>query len=334
MNTLSVNDTSRLITDVRVVVEMLCPDVDFQKLVVRLEELFGNYKVKRKQDVDVALDMSEKIEMYIDAMKIEGLSELTLDGYKRDLTIFGEFVNKASVQVTTADVRRYLAANKDNMMSTISKKLTTLKSFFGWLVKEELLLRDPTAKINTPKVPKRLPKGLTIEELEMTRESCKTLRQRALLEVMYSTGCRLSEVANLKHTDVNSQNMSASVIGKGNKERIVYLSFKCFYHLRKYLNERTDESEYLFVTERKPYRKMGNRAMQREITKLNEVVKLSNKLTPHVLRHTLANNLLNNGADLADVQAILGHEDPSTTLVYSQVSEERKKRAFEKSHIQ
>src|SRR5699024_1177310 len=146
--------------------------------------------------------------------------------------------------------------------------------------------------------------------------------------------CRLSEVANVKLDDIDKQNMSVTVIGKGNKERIVYLSFKCLYHLNKYLSSRNDDCEYLFTTERRPYRQVGNRAIQREITKLNKDVKLSNKLTPHVLRHTLANNLLNNGADLADVQAILGHEDPSTTLVYAQVSEERKRRAFQKSHIQ
>src|SRR5690625_2103284 len=298
MNTLSVNDASRLITDVRVVVEMLCPDVNVQKLVVRLEELFGNYRIERKQDIDVEKDLSEKIDMFIDAMRIEGLSELTLEGYQRDLSLFDKFVGKATVHVTTADIRSYLAANKDNAMSTISKKLTILKSFFGWLVKEELLLRDPTAKINTPKVPKRLPKGLSIEELELVRESCETLRQRALVEFMYSTGCRLSEVANVKLDDVDMQNMSATVIGKGDKERIVYLSFKCLYHLNKYLDSRDDDCDYLFVTQRRPYRQMGHRAIQREITKLNKKIKLSNVITPHVLRHTIANNLLNNEADL------------------------------------
>lgn len=334
MNTLAVNDASRLITDVRVIVEMLCPDIDVRKLILRLEELLGNYKIERKADLDVSLDMDEKIDMYIDAMKIEGLSDLTLEGYERDLKIFSKFVNKATVQVTTSDIRNYLSSNKDNMMSTISKKLTTLKSFFGWLVKEELLLRDPTARINNPKTPKRLPKGLSVEELELIRESCETIRRRAIIEVLYSTGCRLSELANLKITDVDMKSMSAKVIGKGDKERIVYLSFKCLYHLNKYLDSRDDDCEYLFVTERRPFRKMSNRAIQSDLNNINKKIKLSKKLTPHVMRHTLANNLLNNGADLADVQQILGHEDPSTTLIYSQVSEERKRKAFNQYHVQ
>lgn len=98
-------------------------------------------------------------------------------------------------------------------------------------------MRDPTAKINPPRKEKRLPKGLTIEELEMIREACTSLRERALIEVFYSTGCRLSELANMKIADINMQNMSMKVIGKGNKERIVYLSFKALYHLNKYLKK-------------------------------------------------------------------------------------------------
>lgn len=328
-----VNDAARLVTDVRVVVEMLCPDVNLKKLALRLEEVFSNYKIQRKTTEDISLDMPEKIDMFIYARKLEGLSDLTLEDYERELRIFSNFVNKAVTQVTTSDIRKYLSSNKDNMMSTVSKKLSTLKAFFGWLVREELLLRDPTTKINTPKTPKRLPKGLSIEELELVRESCETLRRRAIVEVFYSTGCRLSELANLKITDVDMQSMSAKVIGKGNKERIVYLSFKCLYHLNKYLNSRDDDCEYIFVTERRPIRKMSNRAIQSDLNNINKKVELSKKLTPHVMRHTLANNLLNNGADLADVQQILGHEDPGTTLVYATVSEERKRRAFEQFHV-
>lgn len=329
-----VSDAARLVNDVRVVVETLCPKVKVRDLVLRLEELFSNYQIKRKAQDDVEMDMLEKIDLFVSARKLEGLSELTLEGYERDLKNFSRYINKPVAQVRTSDVRKYLSSNKDNEMSTISKKLSILKSFFGWLVKEELLLRDPTAKINTPKTPKRLPRGLSIEELELIRESCESKRQRAMVEVFYSTGCRLSELANLKLASVDMQDMSAKVIGKGDKERIVYLSFKCLYHLNKYLDSRSDKCEYLFITERRPYRKMSNRAIQRDLNKINKRIELSRRLTPHVLRHTLANNLLNNGADLADVQQIMGHEDPSTTLIYSRVSEKRKRQAFNKHHVQ
>lgn len=135
-------------------------------------------------------------------------------------------------------------------------------------------------------------------------------------------------------TDINMQNMSMKVIGKGNKERIVYLSFKALYHLNKYLKDRTDECESLFITLRKPYRGVGNRAIQREISKIEERVSISKKLTPHVMRHTFAQLSMDAGIELSDLQHLMGHSNPSTTLVYSNVSEERKQQAFKKYHVQ
>jgi site-specific recombinase XerD len=329
-----INDTARLMNDLEVVMSTLAPDVDLQKLKVRLEEVTSNYEIHRKSEKDIENDLQEKIDIYLSSRKVEGLSNLTLNRYKNELNMFMKYVDKAIVQITTSDIRKYLAHNPNWMISTVDSKLSGLKSFFGWLVKEEMLLRDPTAKIKAPKKPKRLPKGLTVEELEIVRESCETKRERALMEVMYSTGCRLAEIQNMKQSEVNIQEMNLRVIGKGDKERIVYLSFKALHHLRNYLKERTDDCEYLFVTERKPYRQMTGRTIERIVDKIEARANLSKKLTPHTFRHTAATLMMENGADLADVQQILGHEDPSTTLVYSHVSEERKKQAHKRYHVQ
>jgi site-specific recombinase XerD len=218
-------------------------------------------------------------------------------------------------------------------MSTIGQKLSVLKSFFGWLVKEEVLLRDPTLKVKLPKKPKRLPKGLSIEELETVRDSCNTLRQRALIEVMYSTGCRLSEVASMNKNDINIRTMNLKVIGKGDKERVVYLSIKAYLQVKKYLKSRTDDCEALFITSKQPYRRLGNRAIQREIDKIETLSNIKKKLTPHVMRHTFANLSMDAGIELADLQHLMGHSNPFTTLVYSSVSEERKQQAFKKYHV-
>jgi integrase/recombinase XerD len=329
-----INDTARLANDLLVVVSTLSPDIDLQVLPVRLEEILCNYEIKRKTEKEIENDLQDKIEIFLASRKIEGLSDKTLDNYKMELKMFSQTVNKACAHITTSDIRMYLASNKKWMISTVDTKLSVLKTFFSWLVKEEMLLRDPTAKIKAPKKPKLLPKALTVEELEIVRESCETLRERAIMEVMYSTGCRLSEIMNMKIKDINKQEMSLHVIGKGNKERIVYLSFKSMHHLRRYLKSRADECEYLFVTERRPARKMTNRTIERIIDKIQARAGLSKKLTPHVFRHTFATLAMENGADLADVQQLLGHEDPSTTLVYSHVSEERKKQAHKKFHVQ
>lgn len=329
-----VNDTARLMNDLGVVISTISPDVESQKLVVRLEEVLSNYEIHRKTQKDIENDLTEKLDMYLSAMKIEGLKSLTLAGYRIELNMFAQFNDKAVVQITTADIRKYLAHNNDWMISTVDRKLSVLKSFFGWLVREELLLRNPTAKIKAPKKPKRLPKSLSVEELEIVRESCDTLRERALMEVMYSTGCRLSEIQNMRISDINLQEMNARVVGKGDKERVVYLSFKALHHMRSYLKNRNDDCEYLFVTERKPYRKMSNRNIERIINKIEVRSQIPKKLTPHTFRHTFATLAMENGADLADVQQLLGHEDPATTQIYATVSEERKKNAHKRFHAQ
>jgi site-specific recombinase XerD len=328
------NDTARLANDLLVVMSTLAPDIELNKVEVRLEEVLSNYEISRRTQKEIENDFNDKMETYLSARAIEGLSQRTLSGYKMELSMFAKYVNKAVVQITTSDIRKYLAHNKNWMITTVDGKLSVIKTFFGWMVKEEMLLRDPSAKINSPKKPKRLPKSLSIEELEIVRESCETLRERALMEVMYSTGCRLSEIMNMKIRDINSQDMSMHVIGKGDKERIVYLSIKAMHQLRKYLTSRKDDCEYLFVTKRRPESKMTTRSIERIVDKIQARAHISKKLTPHVFRHTFATLAMGNGADLADVQQLLGHENPSTTLIYAQVSEERKKQAHKRFHVQ
>jgi site-specific recombinase XerD len=327
------NDNGRLMNDLNVLISTMFPDTNMNVLPVRLEEILCNYEIQRKSDLKLENDLPEKIQLYLASKKLEGLSAKTLKGYNSELLIFSQYCQKAAALVTTSDIRGFLASFDEAKISTIGQKLSILKSFFGWLVKEEILLRDPTGKVRLPKTPKRLPKGLSIEELEMVRESCSTLRERAIIEVFYSTGCRLSEIAQMNKKDINLQSMCMSVIGKGNKERIVYLSIKALHHLRKYLKSRTDDCEALFVTERKPYRRMGHRAIQREIDVIEKASNINKKLHPHIMRHTFANLSMDAGIDLADLQHLMGHSNPSTTLVYASVSEERKQNAFKKYHV-
>ncbi|TQR14611.1 integrase [Psychrobacillus lasiicapitis] len=275
-------------------------------------------------------DMKDKINLFISSKRLEGLAEVTLIGYERELKLFADSVSKATVQIQTPDIRNYLASLKSVKNATVGKKLDVFRSFFGWMVKEEILLRDPTAKIKNPKKGKRLPKGLSVEELELAREVCETKRERAMLEVFYSTGCRLSELASMDIDRIDKQDMSTTVIGKGNKERKVYLTYTALYHLNSYLKSRNDDCEAVFVTKRRPHRRMGNKSIQDEVNKIEQRAQLKKKLTPHVLRHTLAQNMLDNGANLEEVQSILGHSNISTTQVYAHVSEERKQQAHKR----
>jgi len=251
-----------------------------------------------------------------------------------ELRLFSKHVKNAVEKIKTEDVRSFLTSNDTWMKSTRNRKLGVIRSFFKWLIKEEFLLRNPCDRITPPKLPKRLPKHLNIEQLEIVREACDTKRERALVEVLYSTGCRLSELRHLKREEINQIDQSIRVIGKGDKERVVYLSEKSYYHLRRYLETRKDDCEYLFVTERKPYRILKSRSVQDIVDKIEKRAGAKITVTPHVFRHSFATLAVNQGADLVDVQHLLGHSQPSTTMIYATVSEERKKQAHRRFHVQ
>lgn len=323
-----------LLNEITTVVKMASGNYDETKLALYLDDLLSTYTIEAKDEIDVNESNEDLLKMYINAIKLENYSLTTITNYQYELKRFINFIQKNLLRATTADIRQYLAVQSHLKSGTIATKLTIISSFYNWLVQEEMLLKNPTAKIKTPKTPKRLREGLTIEELEIVRESCDTLRQRALIEVFYSTACRLSELRSLNIEDINWQDMSVIVFGKGSKERKVFLSFKALYHLKRYLKSRTDDCEALFVTERRPYRRLTNRGIQFQIDKIEQAAQVSKSLTPHVMRHTFATLAMDAGIELADLQHLLGHENPATTLRYAPVSEERKRDAFKKYHVQ
>jgi integrase/recombinase XerD len=327
------SSNEQLITELVAYISTLVP-IHSESTRGDLSKVLTKYHVTKVEENEVHPDLEEKIALYIAAKKLEGLSHLTLDGYKIELRILAKHVRKRTTDITVADVRVYLAQFDHLKLSSLSKRLSVLKSFFSWLASEELILRDPTLKIKPPKKEKRLPKALSIEELEMLREACKTIRQRAFLEVLYATGCRLSEIHDLNRKDINWQDKCTNVIGKGDKERSVYLSYKALFHLRKYLEQREDSSEALMITERKPYRRLSKRGIQREIGIIAKNAGLEKRVSPHTLRHTFATLTLNNGADIVAIQHLLGHSSPSTTQTYAVLSDDRKREQHKKYLVQ
>ena len=327
------SDATKMINDLEVIVSVLNPNTDSIKLKIRLEEVLDRYNIKAKTTEQLKADLLDNIRLYISSKRLEGLSDLTLSDYYRELVMFEFFVGKPTVQINTSDIRQYLASNDSVMASTNGKKLSVIKSFFTWMVDEEIILRNPSSRIRQMKQPKRLPKALTAIELEQLREACGSLRERAIVEVMYSTGCRLSEISSMKRKAINWSNSSLKVIGKGDKERIVYINPKARYHLDKYLEEceeSENECEYLFSTERRPYRQLQNKSIQDVISKISSRTTIDKKVTPHVFRHTMATLAMENGIELGDLQQLLGHESADTTLRYASVSEERKYNAHKR----
>jgi len=228
---------SQLIFDI----SNMCPSVETDMLRTKLSEIISAYQISFQEDLSINYDLKKKINLFLSAKKLEGLSKRTLYSYELELKFFARKANKSSDKISTTDLRVYLGQFPHLKQSSITRKLSILKSFFGWLVEEEIMAHNPARKIKLPKKERHLPKALTVEEMEMLREVCSTFRERAILEVLYATGCRLSEIYKLNHNDINRRSLSAKVMGKGSKEREVYFSFKAMYHLEKYLSSRQDE---------------------------------------------------------------------------------------------
>ncbi|MEK4702009.1 tyrosine-type recombinase/integrase [Solibacillus sp. FSL R7-0668] len=324
-----------LINEIETTVKMVAAaEYDPIKLALYLDDLLSNYKIEAKDSEMIKNDNTDYVHMFISSLQIENYSAHTLKNYRYELDRFKNYLNKNLLQATTADIRAYLSAHSHLKSSTIVTKMDILSSFYGWLVKEEELLKNPCLKIKRPKTEKKVREGLTIIELEKVRAACKNARQRALIEVFYSTGCRLDELRKLDVDDIDWQSSSAIVFGKGSKERRVYLSEKAKYYLKKYLKERTDDCPALIASERRPIRRLTNEGIQYQVKKIREASSIDKPLHPHIMRHTFAQLSLDNGMELADLQALMGHENADTTARYAQVSDARKQNAFKRFHAQ
>mgnify|MGYP000877801518 CR=1 FL=1 len=271
--------------------------------------------------LSVINDMPGRVMLFLAAKKLDGCSKITIENYARILQKFCGVVHKDVEQIDSMDIRRYLALYSKSGVknSTLATIISCLKSFFGWLENEEYITKSPMRKIKNIKVEKRVRKALTREELEMLRDACRSLREKALVEFFYSTGCRLDEVQKLNIADVDWNSGKAMVIGKGDKERPVYLNARAILHLTKYLTSRSDNNTALFVGSRKPHERLGRRAIERTFTSLGELAGISKAVYPHLLRHTTASTMLQNGASLAEVQHYLGHDSPTTTQIYAEM---------------
>ncbi|KYG89297.1 hypothetical protein A0U40_10890 [[Bacillus] sp. KCTC 13219] len=324
-----------LVYEIETAVKMaINSEYDSIKLAHYLDDLLSNYRIEAKEIDTMQDDNEDYIHMYLSSLQVENYSKHTIKNYRYELQRFALQLNKPLLKATTSDVRQYLATHQHLKISTIVTKIDILSAFYAWLVREEELIKNPCLKIKRPKLPKKVREGLTIIELEKVRAACVDTRQRALIELFYSTGCRLDELRKLDIRDIDWQHESVIVHGKGNKERRVYLSEKAQYYLKKYLDTRTDDCPALIASSRKPIRRLTNEGIQYQIRKIKEVAGLDKPLHPHIMRHTFAQLSLNAGMDIADLQALLGHEKADTTARYAQISEERKQIAFRKFHTQ
>ena len=309
---------------IRMVGKLTLEFTDIDQLKVRriIEEVLYKYDVVPQElGLTTSGDTEDKLQIYLVVKKLEGLSIKTLKNYNNELLKFANYLRKPLTTITSMDLRMYLAQRCKNLKpSTTNTQSYILKSFFSWLLEEEYISKNPMLKIKATKEPSRLREALTVYEIEVLRQKCKNLREKALLEFTYSTGCRLSEIVGVDIEDINFHNKTLKVIGKGNKERIVCFNTKAKYLLKEYILSRNDSESALFITSKSPKNRLGGRSIEREIKNIALRANLGKSIYPHRLRHSIATHLLAAGMSLHNVQALLGHSDPKTTEIYAETS--------------
>ena len=294
--------------------------------------------------------MEDHIDQFITYLDIErNYSQNTVASYRTDLVDFKRFLLRIGDSLPSTDeidhltVRGYLADLQERQLAraTVLRRLSSLRSFFKYLCRRDELDTDPTAALATPKVRRRLPEFLELSEVELLLSAPDTktvvgLRDQVILELLYSTGMRVSELLALNLSDLDRQSTLVKVRGKGEKERILPVGGAAMsaldnYLIRRHELEKGKPFQAIFLSER------GNRipdakSVRRRIEKYARVAGIRKKVTPHTLRHTFATHMLNAGADLRSVQELLGHASLSTTQIYTHVTADRLRRVYEKTH--
>ncbi|MFX0162674.1 MAG: site-specific tyrosine recombinase/integron integrase [Candidatus Hodarchaeota archaeon] len=279
----------------------------------------------------------EKIVEYLTAKEVEkGLSPQTIKAYEHDLNLFFRFIgSKPLKKIKTQDVRSFLnhlKKEKNYSKPALARKISSLRTFFSFLVSERHLEKDPMEKISTPKLDKTLPLVLTPKEAEkfMKEAQKRNARDYAIIVTFLHTGIRVQELCDIKLTDIDYENKTLRIKGKGGKTRIVRISSRALSSIKKHLETRKNTgSEFLFLSNRN--RKLSKREVQRIVKKYILFAGLNPKISCHKLRHTFATHSLQKGMDIRLIQRQLGHQKLSTTEKYTKISDEFLSKEYDKA---
>lgn len=294
--------------------------------------------------------MLSKIDDFLTFLTVEkGYSKNTIEAYKNDLSQFAQFLQDQGIddwrkvrKESLTDFILDMKEEREYSSSTVARKVAAVRAFLHFLVSENLLPEDPSENLISPSVTKRLPRPISPEDIDAllaapaAEKGARGIRDKALLELLYATGMRVTEVVSLEVDDVNLASSTVRCIGKGAKERIIPLYSKAVRALEEYLENgrlsliKDSEEKALFVNHRGE--RLTRQGLWLIIKRYVKQVGISDLVTPHTLRHSFATHMLNGGADLRNVQKLLGHANISTTQVYTQVSNKHLREVYDDSH--
>lgn len=265
----------------------------------------------------------EYLQMFIDAKRIEGCSDRTLDYYQVTVEHLLQTVDIEVRKMTTDDLRSYLADYQQiNNCSkvTVDNIRRNLSSFFSWLEEEDYILKSPMRRIHKIKTKQQVKEIISDEMIEKMRDNCKTKRDLAIIDLLYSTGIRVGELVRLNISDIDFEERECVVYGKGDKERRVYFDAKAKLHLQNYIRSRTDDNPALFVTLDVPYDRLKISGVEIRMRELGRSLSIP-KIHPHKFRRTMATRAIDKGMPIEQVQKILGHSQIGTTMQYAIVNQ-------------
>lgn len=278
-------------------------------------------------------DLPEKIHFFLGLKTLEGLSELSIERYQEELNMFSRYILKPVNQIDINDLRSYLAiiqTEKHYEKITLNGKMAVLRSFFGTLYREEIIPKDPSIRLKNLKVNvKELREPLEAEEVEKLRNACKDIREKSIIEVAVSTGCRVSEMLKIKLKEINWNENSILIHGKGGKNRSVYFSVKCKLYLQEYIEERKGTSEFLFLGEREPYSPLTKSGIEKIFKRIANRTDIVNNVSPHILRHNFCTDATRRIGDITIVAQLMGHSSSRTTEIYNKVNQNFVKNAYQ-----
>jgi len=297
----------------------------------RLQEVMLKHFAEKEADSQ-NVSNAEYLKKFLEAKRIEGCSDRTINYYNATINHMLKFVTEPIRRITTEELRSYLVAyQKINNCSkvTVDNVRRNISSFFSWLEEEDYILKSPMRRIHKIKTTKTVKTTISDEGVELLRDNCKQVRDLAIIDLLYSTGMRVGELVRLNREDINFEERECVVFGKGEKERKVYFDAKTKIHLKKYLDERTDENTALFVTLDAPYDRLKISGVEIRMRNLGKKLNME-RVHPHKFRRTMATRAIDKGMPIEQVQKILGHSQIDTTMQYAIVNQSNVKVSHQK----
>lgn len=298
-----------------------------QMIDLAVAKAMRGYRIEREETLPAIADDTLPVEIkeFLIRKDLKGCSADTCKLYESVLTDFTNRIKKNIRETSDTDILAFLDYRMHSCgvtARTAEGNRLILSSFFTYMHETGKMDHNPSRTVDPVKYKATIRQPLSDIELERARNSCNTLRERAIFETLYSTGARVSEIEKLNRDDIDFKNRCAIVVGKGNKERYVFFSAKALVAVEDYLKTRTDENLALFVCSRAPHNRLKKGSIEAEIKKIGERSGIERNLFPHLLRHTFATNLLYHGAKLDEVSEMLGHRSVETTKIYAKTSKE------------